>query len=381
MQGIGFKLKNTLRGHDWILNSAVLALIVIGLVSLFSTSGPTFTNFYKQLLWLGLGISIFLFLSATDYRFFRVHFSPVMALYFFSFILLVLVAFVGTDVRGSQRWLDLGPINIKPVELLKITLVLILAKYFSGRHAEIYRLRHIIISAFYVLIPSILILMQPSLGSFILLWLIWAGIVILSGIKLKHFAALAILTVVVAILAWGFVLADYQKARVTSFLNPEADPYGASYNAKQSLVAIGSASFLGKGLLQGTQSQLGFLPEAHTDFIFSAIVEELGVLFGLVILMLYSILFWRFAKTIGRASDNFARFAVGGFAIMLFIQIVLNITIALGLMPITGLTLPLISYGGSSLIVSLALLGIVQSINKNSTKFSLMSRFSSIVPT
>lgn len=371
MQSIGLKLKNTLQGQDWVLNGTVLALITIGLVSLFSITGPTLTNFYKQLLWLGLGIAIFLFLSATDYRFFRVHFSPVLMLYFFALVLLVLVTFLGTAVRGAQSWLELGPINIEPVELLKIILVLILAKYFSGRHAEIYRLRHIVISALYVLIPSIFILLQPDLGSFIVLILIWVGIIILSGIKLKHFTMLTALAVLVVILSWGFVLADYQKSRVTSFLNPEADPYGASYNARQSMVAIGSAGFLGKGLFQGTQSQLGFLPEAHTDFIFPAIVEELGIAFGLVILMLYSILFWRFAKIIGRASDNFARFSVGGFAIMLFIQITLNITMTLGLLPVTGLTLPFISYGGSSLIASLALMGIAQSINKNSTEFSL----------
>ncbi|MEX0870133.1 MAG: rod shape-determining protein RodA [Candidatus Spechtbacterales bacterium] len=365
------KIKKILRGHDWILFSASVLLVVMGLISLFSTTQPELSNFYKQIMWLLVGVALFFVFSSIDYRLFRVHFSPVLFLYFIGILGLLAVHFFGTSIRGGTRWLALGPVHIEPVEILKIILVLILAKYFSMRHVELYRWRHIAISGFYILIPAALVLMQPDLGSFSILAAIWLGMILVSGIKFKHLAVICIIGLLILMPAWAFMIEDYQKARVVSFMNPELDPHGAGYNALQAITATASGGLWGKGIAQGTQSQLGFLPEAHTDFIFAALAEEFGVFMISVVLILYAVLFWRMMIITFNAEDNFARLAVVGFSVIIILQVFLHSAMSLGLVPITGLTLPFISYGGSSLVTLFIALGIVQSINRQS---SLLNR-------
>ena len=218
------------------------------------------------------------------------------------------------------------------------------------------------------MLPSVLIVRQPDIGSFIILALIWVGILIVSGIKLKHFLILTLLIIALAVYTWGFMLQDYQKSRILTFLNPELDPYGAGYNSIQSLIAVGSGGLWGNGLSQGTQSQLGFLPEAHTDFIYAAIVEELGIVVGVLILIFYGFIFFKMMKIAKRAADNFAKLVTVGVGIMFISQVGLNVGMTLGLLPITGLTLPLVSYGGSSLLLLYISLGIVNSIHINFTE-------------
>lgn len=362
-------IKHILEHNDYMLFISAVVLSSIGLLSLYSTSRYGQTNFFtRQFIWLGLGIVIFFLFSSIDYRFFKVHFSPVLILYFLGILALIFVYVFGSPVRGAQSWITLGPLSIEPVEVLKIILILILSKYFLIRHVEIYRTKHIIISGIYVFLPAMLVILQPDIGSFLVLVFIWAGMIIIGGIRLKHFLILVLIAIILISSAWAFFLVGYQKDRILTFLNPQLDPYGAGYNSIQSLIAVGSGGMLGEGIGNGIQSQLGFLPEVHTDFIFAAIVEELGLITAIVILILYALIFFRIMKIIQKAPDNFGRLIAIGIAIMIFTQVSLNIGMNLGLAPITGLTLPLLSYGGSSLIITFLALGILNSIYRNSTE-------------
>jgi len=362
MSNIGKKFQ----GYDWVLFTASILLVVVGLVSLFSLSQPDLVNFYKQLVWLGLGVSVFFFFSSIDYRLLRLHFSPVLFLYAIVLAGLLAVYLFAPEVRGAKSWIPLGPINIEPVEPLKLILIFILAKYFSMRHVEIYRMHHIIVSGLYVFIPSVLVLMQPDFGSFAILTAIWVGMMLVAGIKVKHLAVLGVAGLILSVMAWSFMLHDYQKDRVMTFINPTADPYGTGYNSIQSRISAGSGGMWGKGFAQGTQSQLGFLPEAHTDFIFAAITEEFGVVMSLAIILLYGVLFWRLFVISRYASDNFARLTIIGVSVMIIFQLFLNIAMSFGIAPITGLPLPFVSYGGSSLLMLFIALGIVQSTYRHS---------------
>lgn len=355
--------------YDWVVVFSVLALIAIGLISLYSTSHPELGNFYKQLLWVGVSAVVFFMLGSIDYRLFKIHSISVLVLYALGILGLGSLYFLGTTIRGSRSWIDLGFFAIEPSEIVKIVLVLILAKYFSMRHVEMYRIQHLIVSGIYVLIPSLLVLGQPDMGSFLIFMSIWVGIMVVAGIKIKHLAFLAFSGVVLSIIAWTFFLYDYQKARILSFLDPSSDPLGAGYNSIQSVIAVASGGFWGKGLGRGTQSQLGFLPEVQTDFIFSAIVEEMGFFMAFVIFSLFVLLFWRMMISVSLATNNFARLTIVGFSILIISQLFLNVAMSLGLLPIAGVTLPFLSYGGSSLITLAAALGIVQSIHRHSSRY------------
>lgn len=364
MNQLTSRIKNIFSGYDWILVFTCLGLSSIGLISLFSTTQPIFLNFYKQMIWIGLGLLVMALFSSFDYRLFKVHFAPVLFLYFVGLASIISLYFVGSTVRGARSWIELGPLNIEPVEALKIVLILILAKYFSMRHVEMYRIRHVVVSGLYVLIPAALVLVHPDMGSFIILVALWGGILMVSGIKVKHLALLGLVAIVLMVFAWSSFLLPHQKARIVSFLNPNHDPYGSGYNSTQSIIAVASGGIWGKGLAQGTQSQLGYLPEAHTDFIYAAIVEEFGIFMALILLACYAIFFWRMLVISHRAADNFAKFFIVGISVIVAAQLVLNVGMNIGIMPITGLTLPFVSYGGSSLITLFMAMGIVQSINK-----------------
>lgn len=361
------QFRTTVRQYDWILIGATVLLVTMGLVSIFSTGYPDLEFFSKQLIWLVLGLGLLIAFGFIDYRLFRVHFSPVLFLYVVGVLGLLAVHFFGTPIRGARSWIVLGPLNIEPVEALKIVLVLILAKYFSMRHVEMYRVRHIVISGLYVAIPAALVFVQPDFGSFLVLALLWVGLMMIAGIKVKHVAVLGLVAVMIAVFAWSFLLLDYQKARVLTFLNPEQDPFGAGYNSIQATIATGSGGLWGKGFMQGTQSQLDFLPEPHTDFIYAALTEELGVAIAWAVLALYGVVVWRMMTALKRAPDNFARLSIAGFVILIVAQTSLNIAMTLGLLPITGLTLPFVSYGGSSLLTLFVAVGITQSIWRQSS--------------
>jgi len=348
---------------DWILTTTVLLLVLVGLLSIYSIGQDTNLQiFERQLLYVALGLFLMFIFALLDYRVFRDNNFILLGLYFFSLLLLAGVLLVGKEIRGVSSWFRLGQWGFEPVELMKVVLILILAKYFSLRHVEVYRLRHLIISGLYVIFPLILILLQPELGYVLVIILIWLAIVVVAGIKLKHLLLLTLISIIIFSLGWFFLLKDYQKERITSFLSPYSDPLGRGYNIIQSIIAVGSGKLFGQGLGHGTQSQLNFLPEQHTDFIFATIAEEWGFLGSAFLLILFGILFYRLIKISLNSSNNFARLFSIGLATMFLIQVIINIGMNIGLLPIVGIPLPFVSYGGSSMIISFIGLGIIQSI-------------------
>ena len=349
---------------DWPMLAVIFVLAIISCLNVYSSTYQSVGNQFliKQIIFYTVSIIIMLALALVDYRIFRNQSWIILSFYFTTLCLLTAVLFFGKTIRGSRSWFDLGPFNLEPVELMKLGLILILAKYFSTRHIEMYRIRHILISGIYLAVPTALVLKQPDFGSVMILVFIWLGMIIISGIKLKHLAIVGGVGILIFILSWFFVFKDYQKARLTSFLDPYQDPLGTGYNIIQSKIAIGNGGIWGRGLTQGSQTQFDFLPEAHTDFIFANIAEEWGLIGVLVLLACFMFLFWRVLKVCLNSQNNFARLFALGYLLLIFIQFAVNISTNLGLLPITGIVLPFISYGGSNLLASFIGLGILQSV-------------------
>ena len=361
-----------LKKLDWILIGAIVLLVVIGLLSIASVSQArtgAFTNFKKQSFFAVIGLISLVAFSFIDYRFLRNYSAIVLSLYIFSVFLLVALLIVGDSVRGAVSWFQfgspLGGFSVEPVEIVKFILIVVLAKYFSGRHIDFGLVRHIIISGFYALIPVALVLLQPDLGSAFLMIIIWVGMMLVSGIRARHLLVIFLIFIIVAGMSWGFFLKDYQKGRIMAFFQPQKDPLGQGYNALQSIIAIGSGGFWGKGLGHGSQSQLNFLPEQHTDFIWATIAEEWGFFGVSSVLILWGVIFWRLFLIAINTNTNFARLFIFGFMLLLLTQVSINIGMNMGFFPITGIPLPLLSYGGSSLSATLAAFGIVQNIKIN----------------
>lgn len=354
---------------DWLLAASVLLLIGIGVMSLYSLSGVSpFPFFERQLVWVGIGVCLLLASSFVDFRIFRTQSAAVLLFYAVSVLLLTAVLVAGIYVRGIRAWLTLGGVALQPVELAKLALVILLAKFFSKRHIEIYRIRHLLVSGLYMAVPMGLVLLQPDLGSAAVLFLIWAAVVLFSGMKVRHFFLLVFISCLAAFLAWQFALAPYQKGRIVSFLDPYRDPQGAGYQMIQSMIAVGSGQIWGKGLGYGSQSHLHFLPEPQTDFIFAAYAEEWGFVGTVILLGLFAVVLWRIIRIGVRAQDNFSRLYTLGFAALIFTQAFIHIGMNMGVLPVTGLPLPFVSYGGSSLVTLLIGVGIVQNIKINARR-------------
>lgn len=352
-----------LKRLDWSIIVIVLLLTAVGLLTIYSIdSSSTLSFFKKQLFFVVFGFLIMMILSFFDYRIIKNHSFVLILLYLFSLLLLGIVLLFGQQIRGAASWLQLGPLNFQPVELMKLVVILLLAKYFSFRHIEMYRIRHIIVSGIYVGLPILLIVPQPDLGSVLVLLSIWLGVMLVAGIKIRHLFILALIAILVVTSSWFWLLQDYQQQRIITFLNPQTDPYGHGYNVVQSLIAVGSGQVTGHGLKQASQSQLNFLPEQQTDFIFATFAEQWGFLGIVFLLTLFAILFWRMIKIALISNNNFSRLFVSGLAIVVFFQLMINIGMNMAILPIVGLTLPFISYGGSSLITLFIGLGIMQSI-------------------
>jgi rod shape determining protein RodA len=351
-----------LKKLDWVLVISVLLLTIIGLMSIFSTSFfHDKSYFYKQAGFLIIGLFLMLFFAFIDYRFFRNHSTLLLVLYFLSVLMLVAVLFFG-KTRGSASWFNFGLFNFEPVEFAKLVMVLIFAQYFSLRHIELYRMTHIVISGAYTMLVAGLVFLQPDLGSAMVLIFLWLGVMVIAGIKLKQLLILFIIGLILFNIAWIGVLKPYQKDRITSFINPYLDPQGSGYHRIQSIIAIGSGQFWGRGLGHGPQSQLNFLPEQHTDFIFASIGEEWGFIGLIIVFILYFLFFYRIMKIALQSENNFARLFCIGSAIVFIFQVFVNIGMNLGLLPIAGISLPFVSYGGSNLLINFVILGIVQSI-------------------
>ncbi|MDD5696355.1 MAG: rod shape-determining protein RodA [Candidatus Pacebacteria bacterium] len=349
---------------DWVLSGAAVALCLFGLASIYSSSilSHDFANFYKQLFFLFSGLALMFFMSFYDNRNLRENPFLILFFYFLCVGFLIGLFFFAPEIRGIKSWYRLGIFSFDPIEPTKLALILILAKYFSKRHIELYNLKHIIASGIYVAIPAILIFFQPEFGSVIILLSIWLGVLLVSGIKIREFIILALVFALVLGLTWTFLLKDYQKDRIFSFVAPQEDPLGQGWSQGQAKISIGSGGLIGQGLGSGSQTQYGFLPEAQTDFIFSAIAEETGFLGVMVLFSCFSLILLRTIKIALSARSNFSRLFACGFAFSIFAQVVVSVGMNLGLLPVVGIPLPLVSYGGSNLIFTFAGLGILENM-------------------
>jgi rod shape determining protein RodA len=353
---------------DWIIIVISLLLVGIGLLSIYSSSlgRGDFLNFKKQAIFLGLGFSLMILFSFFDWRVLRDNPYLILILYFLCLAALAGLFFFAPEIRQVKSWYKLGPFVFDPEELAKIILIILLAKFFSTRHIEMYQMKHIFLSGLYVFFPSFLVFFQPDFGAFLILITLWTIILIVSGIKIRHFLILVLIGLLFLILSWSFLLKDYQKERIISFAyQSQIDPRGIGWSQHQAEIAIGSGGIFGQGIGRGSQTQYGFLTVPQADFIFSAIAEEMGLMGVIALLLLLSILIWRILKIALSAETNFPRLFASGFAAVLFSQIFIHIGMNLGLLPIIGIPLPLVSYGGSGLIITFIGLGILQSIKIN----------------
>ena len=345
------------RGLDFKGLFFILAIGAIFFLVFFSLNRSLF---YNQLIFWVVGLAIFYFASG-----FHLHLWEKLAvpLYILSLVLLFVIFLIAEPVRGSVRWIDLGVFRIQPSEIAKVAVILTLANFFSSKNAA--AAKNIFLSFLIVLPPVILILIQPDIGNALPILAIWISIAFVAGFKVKHFLAISALAVFAGLLFFQF-LEPYQKARIETFIDPAQDRLDTGYQIIQSKIAIGSGQLLGKGLGQATQSQLKFLPESESDFIFASIAESLGFFGSMLLVVLYSILIVRilgFAKT----KNRFAQLVVVGAVVFLSVQMLINISMNMGYLPVTGITLPLVSYGGSSLLSTLLVLGIVFSIERRQT--------------
>ena len=278
--------------------------------------------------------------------------------------ILAFLFIAGSVFGGAQGWFDLGFFALQPADPAKLALVLVLAKYFSRRHIEIAHLRHLIVSGAYALIVIALLFFQPDFGSAVIVAALWMGMVLVAGIPFSRLALLAGVSAAAFILLWNFGFAEYQKERIMTFIHPLADIQGSGYNAFQSMVAVGSGGILGKGIGYGTQSRLQFLPEHETDFIFASFAEEWGLVGVIILLGLYGVLLYRLIANARRGETNFESLFSLGVAILVLVHLSIHVGTNVGLIPVTGTTLPFMSYGGSHLITGYAMLGMVNAMRR-----------------
>ena len=348
---------------DWVLLGLIVTVAGLGILNLTSVtadwSGAT-AIYLKQLTWFGLGLAIALTLCLFDYR--HLEYSA-FAGYGVTLLLLLAVMVFAKTTMGATRWLSLGPMNLQPSEIAKPVIIITLARYFAEHgHFGGLNLKELLIPLALVIIPVAFIIEQPDLGTAIMILLIGATMILFAGIKLRTFATLSSAVIAVAWSGWSF-LHDYQRQRVFTFLNPEADPRGSGYHIIQSKIAIGSGSLTGKGFMKGTQSQLAFLPERHTDFAFSVFAEEWGFVGTAVLIILYLLIIIWGIYIARRASDRFGMYLAVGITAMLFWHIIVNLGMVTGLLPVVGVPLPLFSYGGTSMVTTMIGVGLLLNIS------------------
>src|SRR3989344_1063347 len=346
---------------DWFLFASALAISLLGLVTMRSFSVEN-SFFDKQMIWICISIACFFAASIPEYHFLRR--TPVItSLFIITTVSLALIFLFGAFVKGAQNRFNLGFLSVQPSDPAKLLLVLMLAKYFARRHVEIAAVKHILVSGAYALALFILIFFQPDFGSAIIIGSIWLGMVLAAGISWKHLAALFIAAIVVKTGLWQYGLQPYQKQRILTFIHPLTDIQGTGYNAYQSTIAVGSGEWLGKGIGYGTQSKLRFLPEYQTDFIFAAFAEEWGFVGVLLLFSLYGVLFWRLLAAAARGASNFETLFALGVLCYFGAHFLLHTGINVGILPVTGTTIPFMSYGGSHLLAEFLSLGILSGMN------------------
>jgi rod shape determining protein RodA len=350
---------------DWVLLLSSLLLMTIGLVVLYSISmaipqDSGLSVFWRQTIFVLIGIVVMLFFAFTNYQVLK---SKSTLFYFIVLFGLFLMPIFGVTIRGTAGWIGFGSFHIQLVEIAKLVLIIFLASFISQKKMELGETGRLVASLILCGIMILLVIRQPDFGSAMVLVGIWLGMTIVSGISLKKIVIMILIGAAISVLAW-FQLQPYQKNRILNLVKfGVIDPQGSGYNVIQSMIAVGSGGITGKGVGHGSQSQLNFLPEKHTDFIFASIAEELGLLGSFLVIGIYAMIFYRMRKIALSAPDNFGYLVAVGIMLMFFIQVLENIGMNIGIMPVTGIPLPLLSYGGSSLVVVLASIGILISID------------------
>jgi len=353
---------------NYILLFLSISIFCIGFVLLYSAGGGSMDPWAsKQLIKFILSIAVYFVVSFISIRFWI---GSSYYIYFFSLLLLILVSFYGNTGMGAQRWLNLGIFNLQPSELIKFSLVLVLARYFHAeKKLKLWgNIQNIVLPLLLILLPAYIIFIQPDLGSAIILVMVSLTILFVVGVSIWFFVFNSIIVIALVPVVWVFFLYDYQKSRVLTFLDPLRDPLGSGYHIIQSKIALGSGGLFGKGFLQGTQSHLNFLPEMETDFIFTLLAEEFGIFGTLILLFLFIIIIF-YSLIIGLiCKSRFACFVSLGVSVNIFYYVCINTAMVCGLIPVVGVPIPLVSYGGTSMICVMFGLGLVSNAYINRDK-------------
>jgi rod shape determining protein RodA len=344
---------------DWALNGGVLFLAGAGLLSLASTAPKLF---WWQLLWVVLGLGIILAVSNFDWRPFVNYPKAIFGIYLIAILLLAITYLVAPSIRGVRAWLPIFGLQFQTSEFSKFALIVLFSAFFAKAHVSIAHLRSVLVSFAYLLPPILLVTLQPDMGTALILFGLWFGYLLVSGLRWKHIFLATCVFLIGFVILWAGVFKDYQKQRIIGLFDPSRDPLGVNYSVIQSKIAIGSAGFWGKGFGQGTQSQFGFLPEAQTDFIFAAFIEEWGMLGGIATIAAFLLVLFRITKIGLDAENNFSRFICLGTSLLFLLHFILNVGSNVGLMPVIGVPFPFLSYGGSNFMVNSLLIGMIQSI-------------------
>ena len=357
--------KRWLRRTDFVLIGAVAAILIISLITIGSAThinNPSDERYWyveRQGIFTIMNVAVAIFLMNFDYKILGRYGNK---LYIFNIIMLLAVMFVGQSALGAQRWIQIGPITLQPSEFSKIIMIVSIATILQDKFGRINSFRDFIPIALYVGFPFLLVMKQPDLGTSLVFMAIFFGMIFASGIRLKILGWIFATGVACAPLLWH-VLKDYQKMRLMVFMDPNIDPLGSGYHIIQSKIAIGSGLLFGKGLFEGTQSQLNFLPENHTDFIFAVVGEELGFIGATILLLLYLLLLWRGIEIAKEAQDTFGRLLAVGITSMLAFHVLVNVGMTAGIMPVTGIPLPFMSYGVSALTTNIMAIAILMNIH------------------
>jgi rod shape determining protein RodA len=352
-----------LRSLDVPLLVGTLFLCAAGILNLLGIGMPDPTLAERQAFFVGIGLVLMVLFSFVNWRYLKNWSLPVMVVYGVA-VLLLAMTLLFPEVRGIRAWIVLGWFRLEPSELAKLALVILLAKYFSTRHIHIRQFVHVLVSGLYAAIPAAIILAQPDLGSAVILGIVWGVLLISVGISRRHLFGIIAVAVVAGYLSWVYALAPYQQERILAFVDPYQDPAGYGYHIIQSRIAIGSGGLTGRGLGEGSQAQLGFLPEPQHDFAFAAFAEQFGLVGVALLLGTSGFVVLRILRVGQRANSNFPRLFCVGMATIVFAHVVISSGVNLGLLPITGLPFTFLSHGGSHLVAVLIGIGTVQSMHR-----------------
>jgi rod shape determining protein RodA len=353
-----------LKKFDWVLFSAVILLISFGLAEIYSIAlsneDLSLLNFKKQVFFIVIGILLLFVASFIDYQFLR---SYNNALYILGVLLLAGVLVFGKTVRGTTGWFEFAGLSLQPVEFAKFILIVFLARYFSSFSVKSNPLKHLFVSGLASMIFIALVMKQPDFGSAVLLFYIWGIMLVSAGFQKKYLIIMALVLMVAFASGWFFFFEDYQKDRIMTYIHPtENSSLKEGYNINQAIIAVGSGGIMGRGIGFGSQSQLKFLPEAQNDFIFAVVAEELGFFGVFLMIGFFAVIFFRLLSGARKASNDFGIYYLVGVTALIFIEMFINIGMNIGLLPVVGISLPFLSYGGSAIVASLLMIGVAESV-------------------